>query len=65
MTLIQWLRKLGILRYGTCSGTYRNGKDRPTELLMDDVYDAKKDLVHRSDFKPGAPGEAGKTEKPT
>jgi hypothetical protein len=39
------LRKLGVVRSGTVSGTYKNAKDRPTELQMDDVYDAEKDLV--------------------
>lgn len=45
MSIIDWLRKLGILRFGTKSYTYTSGKDMPTEALMDDVYDPKKDLV--------------------
>jgi hypothetical protein len=45
MGLLDLLRKLGILRYGATAGTYRDGAERPTELMMDDVYDAKKDLV--------------------
>ena len=45
MGLLDLLRKLGILRYGATAGTYRNGAERPTELMMDGVYDAKKDLV--------------------
>lgn len=45
MSLIDWLRRLGILRWGARSGTYTSGADRPTELMMDDVYDAGKDLV--------------------
>ncbi len=40
------LRKTGIFRSGSTSATYTNAKDRPTELLMDDVYNAKKDLVY-------------------
>jgi hypothetical protein len=39
------LRKMGVVRSGAVSGTYKNAKDRPTELQMDDVYDAEKDLV--------------------
>lgn len=39
------LRKLGIMRSGATSGTYKNAKERPTELQMDDVFDAEKDLV--------------------
>jgi hypothetical protein len=45
MGLVELLRKLGILRYGATAGTYENGAERPTELMMDDVYDARKDLV--------------------
>ncbi len=45
MSLLDLLRKLGILRYGATAGAYRNGAERPTELMMDDVYDANKDLV--------------------
>lgn len=45
MKLIDTLRKLGILRYGTAAGTYTSAKDAPTELMLDDVFDARKDLV--------------------
>lgn len=45
MGLVGLLRKLGVLRYGATAGTYKNGAERPTELMMDDVYDAEKDLV--------------------
>ncbi len=45
MGLIGLLRKLGVLRFGATAGTYEHGAERPTELMMDDVYDAKEDLV--------------------
>lgn len=45
MDIIGLLRKLGILRYGTKSYSYTNGKDMPAEALLDDVYDENKDLV--------------------
>ncbi len=45
MGLLDLLRKLGVLRYGATAGTYESGAERPTELMMDGVYDAKKDLV--------------------
>jgi protein-disulfide isomerase len=48
MSKKETLRKLGVVRAGTASGTYTNAKDRPTELQMDGVFDAEKDLV-RSD----------------
>jgi len=51
MNLINLLRKLGILRYGTQKGTFHNMKDMPDELFMEDVYDAKKDLVHKNDSR--------------
>lgn len=46
MTLIDWLRKLGILRYGAQASIYHNAIERPTSFQMDGVYDEEKDLVH-------------------
>ena len=51
MKFMDLLRKLGILRSGTAKGTYTNAKDRPTELMMDSVYNAKKDLSNREQVK--------------
>ena len=51
MNLIDILRKLGILRFGAYKGTYTSAKNMPSELLMDDVYDAKKDLVGKEDLQ--------------
>ena len=45
MKLTDTLRKTGVMRWGVVSSTYKNGNDRPTELMMDGVYDADKDLV--------------------
>lgn len=45
MKFIELLQKLGILRYGTKSYKYTSAKDMPAEALLDDVYDANKDLV--------------------
>jgi hypothetical protein len=50
MTLLDILRKLGILRYGTQAGVYTNAADRPMSLQMDGVFDPEKDLVHRADL---------------
>jgi hypothetical protein len=52
MNLLDLLRKLGILRSGAVAATYKTGAERPAELMMDDVYDANKDLVG-GDSKPG------------
>lgn len=39
------LRKIGVVRSGTTTGTYKNAKERPTELQMEGVFDAERDLV--------------------
>jgi hypothetical protein len=51
MKLKELLNKSGILRSGTTTATYKSGKDRPTEFLMDNVYDEKKDLTTKDDIK--------------
>jgi len=50
MKILDILRKLGILRYGTKAATYTSAKDMPAEFLMDDVYNAEKDLTTREDL---------------
>ncbi len=45
MKLLDWLRKLGILRFGVQGGVYRNAKERPLSFQMDDVFDPKKDVI--------------------
>lgn len=45
MSLIDWLRKLGILRFGAEGAVYHNATERPASLQMDDVYNSKKDVV--------------------
>ena len=49
MKFLDLLRKLGIVRYGAKAGTYTSGTDRPTEFLMDDVFNADKDLTTKED----------------
>jgi hypothetical protein len=43
--LIEWLRKLGILRFGGEAAVYRSAKDRPLSFQMDGVFDSKKDVI--------------------
>ena len=50
-TILLWLRKLGILRYGTKKYHYTSGRDMPIEALMDDVIDAEKDIMFDGDKK--------------
>lgn len=51
MRILDILAKLGILRVGAMAATYRSGTDRPTELLMDDVFDARRDLTTKKDVR--------------
>ncbi len=45
MKLIEWLNKLGILRWGGTAGVYRNAVERPLELQDPGVFNARRDLV--------------------
>ncbi len=45
MNLINLLRKIGVLRFGTQKYTFTSGRDMPAEALFDDVYDPDKDLI--------------------
>jgi hypothetical protein len=45
MKLIDWLRKLGILRFGAEASVYHNAKDRPASLQMDGVFNSEKDVI--------------------
>ena len=51
MKLIDILKKLGIIRGGVVGGTYKSYKDMPDELMYDNVYDKKTDLVDGGDMK--------------
>jgi hypothetical protein len=55
MTLLDILRKLGIVRFGGEAGVYTNAAERPTSLQMDGVFDSRKDLVSSDDLKPSSP----------
>lgn len=44
-------RKLGIFRSGKKRATYTNARERPIELQEEGVFDAKKDLITKEDFK--------------
>ena len=45
MKLIEWLRKLGILRFGGEAAVYHNAKDRPLSFQMDGILDSEKDVI--------------------
>jgi len=45
MGLLDWLRKLGILRFGAESGVYHNAKERPMTLQDEGVLNSQKDVI--------------------
>ena len=45
MTMFQWLRKLGILRFGAEAGVYRNAAERPLSFQDDNFYGCEKDVI--------------------
>jgi len=51
MSFVDIFRKLGILRFGTKTGTYTSAKDMPAEFMMDGIYNADKELVTKQDVK--------------
>ncbi len=46
MSLINWLRKLGILRFGAEGAVYHNAKERPLSMQQDGVFNSEKDVFH-------------------
>jgi len=61
MSIIDILRKLGILRFGAKTGTYTSAKDMPAEFLMDGVFNADKELVTKQDVKNAVAAVTGHT----
>ena len=59
------LSKIGVMRSGTKSSTYKSAKDMPTEFMMDGVYNADKDLVgnKKSSDKPSDKNQKNDQEK--
>lgn len=52
MKLLDWLRRLGIFRFGAEASTYRDARERPISLQMDDVFDSKKDVIDLGEHTP-------------
>ncbi|MDZ7615777.1 MAG: hypothetical protein U1E05_02160 [Patescibacteria group bacterium] len=61
MSLIDWLRKLGILRFGAEGAVYHNAKDRPLSMQQPGVFNSEKDVVHFG--KKAEAGDAPKGDK--
>ena len=50
MKFLDLLAKLGILRYGTKAATYHSATERPAEFMMNDVFNAERDLTTAKDI---------------
>lgn len=46
MKLLDWLRRLGIFRFGAEASVYHNARERPASLQMDGVFNSKKDVIN-------------------
>ena len=46
MNLMDWLRRLGILRFGAEGASYHSAAERPASMQMDDVFDSQKDPIN-------------------
>lgn len=55
MKLLDWLRRLGLFRFGAEAGTYRNARERPISLQMGDVFDSKNDVINLDERKTSRP----------
>ena len=63
MGILDILAKLGILRMGGTAATYKNAKDRPAELMMDGVFDSRRDMVGGKAAKAAVPPAKGAQDK--
>ncbi len=55
MKLLDWLRRLGIFRFGAEASVYHNARERPASLQMEGVFDSKKDVIDLEERKAGQP----------
>lgn len=51
MSLLDWLRKLGILRFGAEKAVYRNATERPISMQQPGVLNSEKDVFHFGEKK--------------
>lgn len=58
MKLLDWLRKLGIVRFGAEKAVYRDARERPMSLQADGVFNSEKDVINLDKKKPPAPPAA-------
>jgi hypothetical protein len=48
--IINFLRKIGVLRFGSFSATYKNAKEMPAEMVTD-TFNAEKETITKEDVK--------------
>jgi len=46
MTLLDWLRKLGIFRFGVETAVFYDATERPMSFQQDGIFNSEKDAVH-------------------
>ena len=62
MSIIDLLRKLGIIRFGAKKAVYHSGKDRPLEFMEPAIFNADKETIRA---KPQPPELPRKSSPPT
>lgn len=63
MSLIDWLHKLGILRFGAEGAVYHNAKERPLSMQQPGVFNSENDVIHfgkKDDRGPKPEGDEAK-----
>ena len=51
MNLRDILAKLGILRFGAKKAVWHSGRDMPAEMLMNDLFNAERDLTTKKNVE--------------
>ena len=59
MSVIDILRKLGIIRFGVKKSVYTSAKDMPAEFLIPGIFNAEKELLTSQDIKEALGAIAG------
>ncbi|MFC1640717.1 hypothetical protein ACFL2D_01560 [Patescibacteria group bacterium] len=59
MKITDFLRKIGIMRGGTYSGTFKNAKEMPTEMVTD-TFNAEKETINEGDVEKAGAATSGK-----
>jgi hypothetical protein len=55
MTFLDWLRRLGIVRFGAEAAVYHNAKERPISMQESGVFNSEKDVIDLNKKKEPSP----------